>query len=147
MMKKSMPMPMPIQGISFAPRSRQFVQAFGILTQSPMRWKQTGTAVLLTIVACTLFGCGGGLVAPEGPQPNAFINQVQSNCGRLSIGAQPIDYLLGDESNDAYFLDQLSKLSAGQINQATFTNNINSFYPAGANDRALSCIFDQRKGS
>lgn len=94
-----------------------------------------------------LSGCGGGLIAPEGPQSNAFLNRLSANCGKLSIGNQPIDYLLDFNSNDVYFIDEASKLSAGEIDQATFANDINSFYPTGTNQRALDCIFAQLGGS
>jgi hypothetical protein len=98
---------------------------------------------LLAVTSLALSGCGGGLVAPEGPQSDAFLNQLSASCGKLSIGDQPIDYLLGDNSNDAYFLDEASKLSAGEIDKATFANDINSFYPTETNQRALDCIFAQ----
>lgn len=90
-----------------------------------------------------LSGCGGGLVAPEGPESNAFLNRVDANCGRLNIGNQPIDYLLDMNSNDTYFIDEASKLSAGMVDKATFANDINSFYPTGSNGAALECIFAQ----
>lgn len=82
-------------------------------------------------------------MAPEGKESNAFANQVQSNCGRLNIGDQPINYLLSVNSNDSYFLDELSKLSSGEIDRANFTSDINSFYPPDANGPALRCIFEQ----
>jgi len=102
---------------------------------------------LLAVTALALSGCGGGLVAPEGPQSNAFLNQLSARCGKLSIGNRPIDYLLDVSSNDVYFVDEASKLSAGEIDEATFTNDINSFYPTGNNQRALDCIFAQLGGS
>jgi hypothetical protein len=97
----------------------------------------------LTVLA--LSGCGGGLVAPEGPQSNAFLDQVSSACGKLKVGNQPIDYLL-NVSGDAYFMDELSKLSAGEIDRTTFAGDINGFYPTGTNQRALDCIFAQLDG-
>jgi hypothetical protein len=100
-------------------------------------------ALLLAVSALTLSGCGGGLIAPEGTQSNAFLDQVSANCGKLSIGNQQIDYLLDVNSNDVYFVDEASKLSAGEIDKATFANDINSFYPTGANQQALDCIFTQ----
>ena len=90
-----------------------------------------------------LTACGSTLVAPEGAASNAFLDQVQSACGKLNIGAQPIDYLLGEASDDTYFVDETSKLGAGRIDRATYTNDINSFFPAGDNRAALACIFDQ----
>lgn len=45
-------------------------------------------ALVLAVTALAPAGCGGGLVAPEGPQSNAFLNQVAANCAKLSIGNQ-----------------------------------------------------------
>lgn len=97
------------------------------------------TAGLLAALA----GCGGSLVAPEGPQTNAFLNKVDANCGKLNIGAQPIGYLLGANSDDTYFVDETSKLAAGRIDQSTYASDINAFYPAGDNSAALDCVFAQ----
>ncbi|MCG6862118.1 MAG: hypothetical protein LJE70_12685 [Chromatiaceae bacterium] len=41
---------------------------------------------LLAVTTLALPSCGGGLVAPEGPQSDAFRNQLSANCGKLSIG-------------------------------------------------------------
>ncbi|EXJ11067.1 hypothetical protein [Imhoffiella purpurea] len=100
----------------------------------------------LAFVALTLPGCGGDLVAPEGGRSNAFLDRVAANCGKLNIGDQPIDYLLGVESNDVYFVDEASKLSAGEIDAATFSSDIDAFYPTGTNQRALDCILSQMEG-
>jgi hypothetical protein len=102
--------------------------------------------ILPAVAAIALTGCGGNLVAPEGSASNAFLDQVDANCGNLNIGSQPIRYLLSGQGNDTYFIDQTSKLSAGEIDRSTYTNDINSFYPAGANSRALDCIFAQLDG-
>lgn len=100
---------------------------------------------LISAVAATiaLAGCSGGLVAPEDSQSNAFLNQIGADCGHLNIGSQPIGYLLTVDSDDTYFIDETSKLSAGEIDRTTYANDINSFYPAGDNSRALDCIFGQ----
>lgn len=111
--------------------------------------KQSKTQVFLPALigaSLALAGCGGGLVAPEGPESNAFLDQISTSCGKLNIGSQPIDYLLSADSNDAYFMDEAGKLSAGEIDKATFTDDINSFYPVGNNDRAIQCIFEQLEG-
>lgn len=108
---------------------------------------QRRTTLLLVLASLTTAGCGGGLVAPEGPESNAFLDQVAANCGKLSIGKQPINYLLDVNSNDVYFVDELSKLAAGEIDKATFASDINGFYPSGSNQRALDCIFAQLDGS
>jgi hypothetical protein len=97
------------------------------------------TAALLT----TLNGCGGGLLAPEGPVSNAFLNKVNAACGRLSIGTQPMDYLLQVETNDTTFIDETAKLGTGEIDADTYREAINSAYPAGKNGPAIDCVIDQ----
>ena len=105
------------------------------------------TTFLIALAMSVLSGCGGDLVAPEGRQANAFLDQVSANCGRLSIGSQPIDYLLDINNNDVYFIDELSKLSTGKIDKAAFTSDISAFYPTGSNQGALDCIFAQLDGN
>lgn len=95
------------------------------------------------IASIALSGCGGGLIAPEGPATNAFLDRVGTNCGKFSIGNQPINYLLDVNGNDVYFIDETSKLAAGSVDRSTYANDINAFYPTGANQAALDCIFDQ----
>lgn len=97
----------------------------------------------LASILLALTGCNSGLVAPEGKQSNAFLDRVAAECGKLSIGHQPLGYLLDVNSNDVYFVDEASKLSAGRIDRATFASDINAFYPTGANQPALECIFRQ----
>jgi hypothetical protein len=113
---------------------------------SPKTSKSQGVVPALIGASLTLAGCGGGLMAPEGPESNAFLDQISDNCGKFNIGSQPIDYLLSANSNDTYFMDETGKLSAGEVDKATYTNDINSFYPTGNNDRAIQCIFDQLEG-
>jgi hypothetical protein len=84
--------------------------------------------------------CGGSLVAPEGPASNAFLDKVDQQCGKLSIGSQPINYLLDINSNDTTFLDETAKLGAGTIDAQTYATDINSFYPTGDNAAAISCV-------
>lgn len=97
-------------------------------------------AAALLVGTLSLSGCGGTLVAPEGPASNAFLNKVDARCGKLSVGSQPIDYLLDDSSDDTTFLDETAKLGAGVIDAATYASDINSFYPMGDNEAAISCV-------
>ncbi len=100
-----------------------------------------------TIAGCallaTLTGCGGDLVAPEGPVSNAFLDQVDTACGGLSIGTRPIDYLLDVSSDDVSFLDETAKLGTDEIDAETYRDAINSFYPAGNNGPAIDCVIGQ----
>jgi len=96
-------------------------------------------------IALALAGCGGDLVAPEGPATNSFLNQVAAQCGHQMIGKQTIAYLLDVNSNDVYFVDETSKLAAGEIDKSTYADDINSFYPTGSNQAGLDCVFRQLK--
>lgn len=97
---------------------------------------------LLIASPLLLGGCGGDLIAPEGPASNAFLNRVEARCGKLSVGAQPIGYLLDTGNDDTTFLDETAKLGAGMIDAETYANDINSFYPAGDNQAAIDCVVD-----
>ncbi len=88
----------------------------------------------------SLAGCGGGLVAPEGPASNAFLDRVDARCGKLSVGSQPIGYLLDTSSDDTSFIDETTKLGAGMIDTQTYAGDINSFYPMGNNQAAIDCV-------
>jgi len=61
--------------------------------ESPSTTIAKQQTLALAILAST--GCGGGLIAPEGAQSEAFLNQVRTRCGRYNIGTQPINYLHG----------------------------------------------------
>lgn len=101
------------------------------------------TTIPITIVLLALTGCGGGVLAPEGPASNAFLDQVAANCGKLKIGNQPIDFLLDINGDDIYFVDETSKLAAGSIDETTYATDINAFYPTDTNQAALDCILNQ----
>ncbi len=107
------------------------------IVHSPMRLTIALPAIAL------LAGCGGGLMAPEGPASNAFLNQVDAACSHLSIGKQPIGYLLDVNTDDVTFLDETAKLGTGVIAPDTYRQAINSFYPTGNNQPAIDCIIAQ----
>jgi hypothetical protein len=110
----------------------------------------TGTsapkAVMIAFIPA-LSGCGGGLMAPdslvEDPGAEAFYNRIADVCGHHSIGNRPLDYLIDVGGDNAYFLDETGKLYFGRIDRTTYANNIDGFFPSGANAPALSCIFAQ----
>ena len=56
------------------------------------------------------------------------------------------DYYIMSAAGEQDTVDELSKLSAGEVDQATFASDINSFYPTGANQTSLDCIFEQLDG-
>lgn len=98
------------------------------------------TQAAVASLALSLAGCSSSLVAPEGPASNAFLNQVEARCGRLSVGSQPINYLLDSSSDDTTFLDETTKFGAGIIDAETYASDINSFYPMGNNQAAIDCV-------
>jgi hypothetical protein len=104
-------------------------------------------SILLTTLLLILAGCGGDVMAPdpivENPNAEAFLDQVQKECGHLDLGSQPIGFLLSSSSDDTYFVDETTKLFAGRVSREAYSDDINSFYPAGKNEKALDCIFGQ----
>ena len=100
-------------------------------------------APLIASIALALGGCGAGGFSQEGPASNAFLDKVQANCGKLSVGHQTIGWLLSSNSADTTFVDATTKLYSGQFSQSDYASFIDSFYPTGTNESALDCIFDQ----
>lgn len=101
--------------------------------------------VLLLATMAALGGCGTDGFAPdaiiENPGADGFLNQIGQTCGKESIGNQPLNFMLSSNSDDTYFVDATSKLYLGTFNRAQYTDGINAFYPTGANQPALDCIF------
>ncbi|WP_242467378.1 hypothetical protein [Thiocapsa imhoffii] len=110
------------------------------VSATPMRY-WLGAGVL------ALSGCGGDLIAPdslfETPGAEAFYNQIADVCGHLSVGNQPLNYLINVSDDNVYFLDETSKLYFGRIDRSTYATDLNGFYPTGTNTAALNCIFEQ----
>ena len=108
----------------------------------------TLTLVLLVSGPLALTGCGPNGFArdalDENPQAEAFLDRIEKNCAKLSVGNQPLNWLLSTSSNDTYFVDATSKYYLGQFSQKDYTDSINAFYPTGTNQPALNCIFKQR---
>lgn len=94
-----------------------------------------------------LDGCGENPVLSdrliENKGAEVFLDRVAHNCGKLSVGNQPLNYLLDENSDDTYFIDESSKLYFGRVDRDAYSTDINAFYPTGANQDALVCIFDQ----
>jgi len=102
------------------------------------------TAVLLLAgVVATLAGCGAGGFAQESPGADAFLDRVQTNCGKYSVGRQPIGWLLDASSNDTTFVDATTKLFSGQFSRSDYQDFLASFYPAGTSQATLDCIYKQ----
>jgi hypothetical protein len=105
------------------------------------------SVLLLSASLLTLAGCGAdgfsrdALV--ESPKAEAFLDRIETNCGKLSVGNQPIGWLLSTSSNDTTFVDASSKLYLGQFSRSDYASFIDSFYPTGTNQPALDCIFKQ----
>jgi hypothetical protein len=90
-----------------------------------------------------LAGCGAGGFSQEGVGTNDFLNRIQQNCGKYSIGHQPIDWLLSDSNTDTTFVDATSKLYSGQFSRSDYEDYLSSFDPGGTSQAALDCIYKQ----
>jgi hypothetical protein len=103
---------------------------------------------LLVTALFALTGCGpngfarDSLVESKGAE--AFLDRIQKNCAKLSVGDSPINFLLSTASNDVTFVDMTSKLYLGQFSRKDYTDGINAFYATGTNQPALDCIFKQQ---
>lgn len=69
----------------------------------------------------------------------AFLNQVEKNCGTLYVGSNQIKDVLGVSSDDTSFIDETGKHNFGKDGCA---GAIKAFYPAGRNRKSLNCTFD-----
>jgi len=111
--------------------------------------KARGLALAAAVTAA-IAGCGQNLVAPdavvEGSGTEAFLDRIDKRCGNHRLGIQTVTYILNFSQDDAYFLDVTSKLYHGKIDRPTYADDINSNYPAGANQPAIDCIFSQLDG-
>jgi hypothetical protein len=94
-----------------------------------------------------LAGCGGNAAVSdrfvEDKGAEAFLDQIEQNCGTLSVGNQQLKYLLSVNSDDTYFVDESSKLYFGRVDKDAYATDIEAFYPGGRNQPALDCIFAQ----
>lgn len=103
-----------------------------------------GLLLLAPLGALVLTGCGtdgfarDSLIENQGAE--AFLDRIQQNCAKLSVGNQQIDWMLSQDSNDTVFVDTTSKYYFGQISAAQYRSNIEAFYPTGTNGPALDCI-------
>lgn len=104
--------------------------------------RPTRAAIVLPLLIAVA-GCGGDLIAPEGAASNAFVNKVDAACGHLSIGLQPINYMLDVSNDDVIFLDETAKLGTGEIDPDTYRQAINGFYATGNNKAAIDCVIAQ----
>ena len=103
---------------------------------------------LLAAALFALTGCGPNGFARdsvvESKGAEGFLDRIQQNCGKLSVGDSPINFLLSTSSNDVTFVDMTSKLYLGQFSRKDYTDGINAFYVTGTNQPALDCIFKQQ---
>jgi hypothetical protein len=122
-----------------------------MMTSNPSGYARVLSAALLAGGILGAAGCGTNGFSPdaliENPGAEAFLDRIEANCGKLSVGNQPLNWLLSTSNNDVVFVDVTSKFYLGQIPAAEYASNINAFYPTGTNQPALDCIFRQRAGA
>jgi hypothetical protein len=110
---------------------------------SHSRGRATAILLLAGGVAATLAGCGAGGFAQESPGADAFLDRVQTNCGKFSVGHQPIGWLLSDSSTDTTFVDATTKLFSGQFSRSDYQDYLASFYPGGTSQATVDCSYNQ----
>jgi hypothetical protein len=115
--------------------------------EQPASYLRRAGLILLPLGALALPGCGAdgfsrdSVVESSGAE--AFLDRIQTNCSKLSVGNQQLGWLLQPGSNDVGFVDAASKYYLGQFDGKQFRDYINSFYPTGTNQPALDCIDSQ----
>ena len=101
----------------------------------------------LLAAAALLAGCGQNLVAPdsvvESAGADAYLDRIAKNCGRLSLGARDVEYVV-NFANDAYFLDVTSKFYHDRISAETFADDVNNGFFGSDNGPAIRCMIAQR---
>jgi hypothetical protein len=112
----------------------------------PASFLHRAGSILLPLCVLALSGCGADGFARDSVVENsgadAFLDRIQTNCAKLSVGNQQLDWLL-QGTNDVGFVDAASKYFLGQFNAKQFRDFINAFYPTGTNEPALDCIDSQ----
>jgi len=98
------------------------------------------TAGTLSLI---LAGCGAGGFSQESVGTNDFLNRIQQNCGKYSVGHQPIGWFLSASNTDTTFVDATSKLYSGQFSRSDYEDYLSSFDPGGTSRAALDCIYKQ----
>jgi hypothetical protein len=104
-------------------------------------------ALMAVIGTLVLAGCGGDPAVSdrfvENKGADAFLDRVRDNCGTLFIGNDRVRGLLEVGGDNAYFIDETSKLYFGKVGKDGYASDINGLYPMGDNKAALDCIFQQ----
>lgn len=112
--------------------------------RSPACLLRCGLLLLAPLGVLALAGCGADGLARdsliEDPGAEAFLDRIERNCAKLSVGNQQLDWMLSQDNNDTVFVDTTSKYYFGQISAAQYRSNIEAFYPTGTNGPALDCI-------
>jgi hypothetical protein len=110
----------------------------------PMRRLRRVSLWLPALCVLALPGCGADGFARdsviESSGAEGFLDRIQSNCAKLSVGNQQLDYLLSSSNDDVGFVDAASKYYLGQFTAKQFRDYIEAFYPTGTNGPALDCI-------
>jgi hypothetical protein len=116
------------------------------VTTENLRWTLACRRLGLVGLALCLAGCGARGFAPdslvEDPGANAFLTQVGKACGDLNLGTATVAALIQSQ-DDAYFVDETTKLWFGDVSRAQYADDMSAFYPVGDSSRAVECIFQQ----
>lgn len=105
--------------------------------ESPPSWA-IGNTPLAVLMACFLTAC-----APDAWRPDhrydAFLDQVQRQCGEQLIGSRRIG---GDllQNADAYFLDVTSRYFHGEISEKSYVDALAGSFNASPDSPGIRCI-------
>lgn len=79
---------------------------------------------------------------PVRPASVGFLSQVEQQCGNLRIGLKMISYLIDENGNDTYFIDQTIKLFNEELSADDYRADILMTY-IGDNNPGIECVIDQ----
>jgi hypothetical protein len=107
---------------------------------------RTQKSLLIVLLASGIAAC-----APDAVRPNsafdAWLDGVKQACGYQTIGSYQVGSLLSlmaagssDADNAVYFLDQTSRLYAGRIDAAQWTQGVTAFLNGRPGDPGVSCV-------
>jgi len=76
------------------------------------------------------------------PAYNTFLNQIQNDCYYKRIGEVDVGGLLNNTGSNQgdYFIDQTSRLQAGQITPENWTSAVTAFLDGRSTDPGIECV-------
>ena len=117
--------------------------------QAPLRgvtlWRRLQPWVAAALLPVALAGCAPDAWKPN-PNFNAFLNQVERECGTSRIGELTVSQLMnpGSAQYSAYFVDLTSRFDLGRISVEEYVLGISSTFNTVRDSAGIRCIVNQK---